>query len=133
EIAQPANFLVQSALAKHLQQFGIRPTAVVGHSVGEVAAAYVSGALSLRDAATVSFHRSGLQAKTAGSGGMLAVGLDAEEAQRRAARFAGKVCVAAINSSSSITLAGDGDALQSLQDELAGDGIFARMLRVEVP
>ncbi|RIS79370.1 type I polyketide synthase [Mycobacteroides abscessus] len=133
EIAQPANFLVQSALAKHLQQFGIRPTAVVGHSVGEVAAAYVSGALSLRDAATVSFHRSRLQAKTAGSGGMLAVGLDAEEAQRRAARFGSAVCVAAINSTAATTLSGDSAALQTLHDELASDGIFARMLHVEVP
>lgn len=133
EIAQPANFLVQSALAKHLQQFGIRPTAVVGHSVGEVAAAYVSGALSLRDAATVSFHRSRLQAKTAGSGGMLAVGLDAEEAQRRAARFGTAVCVAAINSTAATTLSGDSAALQTLHEELAGDGIFARMLHVEVP
>lgn len=133
EIAQPANFLVQSALAKHLQQFGIRPTAVVGHSVGEVAAAYVSGALSLRDAATVSFHRSRLQAKTAGSGGMLAVGLDAEEAQRRAARFGSAVCVAAINSTAATTLSGDSAALQILHNELAGDGIFARMLHVEVP
>lgn len=133
EVAQPANFLVQSALAKHLQQFGIRPTAVVGHSVGEVAAAYVSGALSLRDAATVSFHRSRLQAKTAGSGGMLAVGLDADEAQRRAARFGTTVCVAAINSTAATTLSGDSAALQTLHDELAGDGIFARMLHVEVP
>ncbi|WP_096501033.1 type I polyketide synthase [Mycobacteroides stephanolepidis] len=133
EIAQPANFLVQSALAKHLQQFGIRPTAVVGHSVGEVAAAYVSGALSLRDAAMVSFHRSRLQAKTAGSGGMLAVGLDAEEAQRRAARFGTAVCVAAINSASATTLSGDSKALQTLHDELAEDGVFARMLHVEVP
>lgn len=133
EIAQPANFLVQSALAKHMQQFGIRPTAVVGHSVGEVAAAYVSGALSLRDAATVSFYRSRLQAKTAGSGGMLAVGLDAEEAQRRAARFGSAVCVAAINSTAATTLSGDSAALQTLHDELAGDGIFARMLHVEVP
>ncbi|MBB4856286.1 acyl transferase domain-containing protein/NADPH:quinone reductase-like Zn-dependent oxidoreductase/acyl carrier protein [Mycobacteroides chelonae] len=133
EIAQPANFLVQSALAKHVQQFGIRPAAVVGHSVGEVAAAYASGALSLRDAATVSFHRSRLQAKTAGSGGMLAVGLDAEEAQRRAARFGSAVCVAAINSASATTLSGDSKALQILHDELADDGVFARMLHVEVP
>ncbi|AKC38922.1 type I polyketide synthase [Mycobacteroides chelonae] len=133
EIAQPANFLVQSALAEHLRQFGIRPTAVVGHSVGEVAAAYVSGALSLRDAATVSFHRSRLQAKTAGSGGMLAVGLDAEEAQRRAARFGTAVCVAAINSAAATTLSGDSKALQTLHDELAEDGVFARMLHVEVP
>ncbi|WP_078316013.1 type I polyketide synthase [Mycobacterium sp. D16Q16] len=133
EIAQPANFLVQAALAKHLEQFGIRPTAVVGHSVGEVAAAYVSGALSLRDAATVSYHRSRLQAKTAGSGGMLAVGLDAEEAQRRAARFGSAVCVAAINSAAATTLSGDSKALRILHDELAEDGVFARMLHVEVP
>ena len=133
EVAQPANFLVQAALAQHLEQFGIRPAAVVGHSVGEVAAAYVSGALSLRDAATVSFHRSRLQATTAGSGGMLAVGLDAEEARRRADAYGPGLCVAAVNSVSATTMAGDSKALQSLHDELAEDGIFARMLHVEVP
>ncbi|ADG96805.1 Mycocerosate synthase [Segniliparus rotundus DSM 44985] len=133
DVAQPANFLVQAALAKHVEQFGAKPVCVVGHSVGEVASAYVSGALSLHDAATVAFHRSRLQAKTAGTGGMLAVGLGSDDARRRAERFADKVCVAAINSSAATTLAGDFDALREIHAELVEEGIFARTLRVEVP
>ena len=80
EVAQPANFLIQAGLAAELAHYGVRPTAVVGHSVGEVSAAYVSGMLSLEDAVKVSYHRSRLQATTAGSGGMLAAGLSEAEA-----------------------------------------------------
>ena len=81
EIAQPANFLVQIGLTAELARYGVHPAAVVGHSVGEVSAAYVSGMLSLADAVAVSYHRSRLQATTAGSGGMLAVGLSEADAQ----------------------------------------------------
>src|SRR5690606_34099433 len=81
EIAQPANFLVQVALTETLAELGIRPAAVVGHSVGEVSAAHVTGMLDLTDAVTVAYHRARLQARTAGTGGMLAVGLPAEQAR----------------------------------------------------
>ena len=133
EKAQPANFLIQVALVEHLSQFGIVPAAVMGHSVGEIAAAYVCGALSLTDALTIAFHRSRLQATTAGSGGMLAVGLSSDEAGRRIARFDGRICVAAVNGSAAVTLAGDAGALDTLHGELTGEGIFARRLNVEVP
>ena len=63
--------------------WGVEPDAIVGHSVGEVAAAHVAGVLSLEDAIQVIFHRSRLQAKTAGQGKMLAVGLSEQEARRR--------------------------------------------------
>ncbi|MEU7214106.1 type I polyketide synthase [Nocardia iowensis] len=130
--AQPANFLVQAALTAELAELGIRPSAVVGHSVGEVTAAYVSGALSLHDALLVSYHRSRLQATTAGSGGMLAVGLPEEQALQRLADIEG-VCVAAVNSATAVTLAGDLDALHRLRETLTEEGIFAKALRVEVP
>ena len=56
-VAQPANFLVQVGLAAELAHYGVHPKAIVGHSVGEVSAAYVSGMLSLEDAVKVSYHR----------------------------------------------------------------------------
>jgi acyl transferase domain-containing protein/NADPH:quinone reductase-like Zn-dependent oxidoreductase/NADP-dependent 3-hydroxy acid dehydrogenase YdfG/acyl carrier protein len=132
EIAQPANFLVQIGLTAELAHYGVHPAAVVGHSVGEVSAAYVSGMLSLQDAVAVSYHRSRLQATTAGSGGMLAVGLSEADAQ---AWIAGRddICIAAVNSPSQVTLAGGHDAIAALTEELTAEGVFARQLRVEVP
>jgi acyl transferase domain-containing protein/NADPH:quinone reductase-like Zn-dependent oxidoreductase len=132
EIAQPANFLVQVGLTAELARYGVHPAAVVGHSVGEVSAAYVTGMLSLDDAVTVSYHRSRLQATTAGSGGMLAAGLSEAEALDR---ISGRsdVCVAAINSPSGVTLAGSHAAIAELSEQLSSEDIFARELRVEVP
>jgi acyl transferase domain-containing protein/NADPH:quinone reductase-like Zn-dependent oxidoreductase/acyl carrier protein len=132
EIAQPANFLLQVALTAELEAAGVRPAAVLGHSVGEVSAAYVSGALSLEDALLVSCHRARLQATTAGTGGMLAVGLPEPEA-RHWLRPDGSLCIAAVNSPSAVTLAGPVVELRELQGQLAEAGVFARALRVEVP
>jgi acyl transferase domain-containing protein/NADPH:quinone reductase-like Zn-dependent oxidoreductase len=130
--AQPANFLVQAALVAELAELGIHPAAVVGHSVGEVASAYASGSLSLRDALLVSYHRARLQATTAGTGGMLAVGLSDEQLSERLAGVPG-VCVAAINSHSAVTLSGDAAELDRIRAELTEEGVFAKALRVEVP
>ena len=131
-VAQPANFLVQVGLAAELAHYGVHPKAVVGHSVGEVSAAYVSGMLSLEDAVKVSYHRSRLQATTAGSGGMLAVGLSEAEALESITPRE-DLCIAAVNSPSGVTLAGTHSAIAELSEELTGLGIFARQLRVEVP
>ena len=75
-LAQPVIFAIQCALLEILKTWGVHPQLVVGHSSGEVAAAYASGALSLADATQLVFHRSRLQQKTAGSGRMLAVSID---------------------------------------------------------
>ncbi|MFR9752881.1 type I polyketide synthase [Nocardia sp. 004] len=131
-VAQAGNFLVQVALVAELEALGIRPAAVVGHSVGEVAAAYVAGVLSLHDALLVSYHRARLQATTAGSGGMLAVGLPLEEAQELIAGDA-RVDIAAVNSPAAVTLAGDSTRLDEIADTLIGEGVFAKRLQVEVP
>ena len=80
------------------EAWGIVPDAVVGHSVGEVAAAYVSGALSLEDALLLSYHRSRLQQTRAGLGTMLAVGLPEEEWLRLLQPYANQVDIAAVNS-----------------------------------
>ncbi|WP_227981526.1 type I polyketide synthase [Nocardia spumae] len=132
EVAQPANFLVQVGLARELAQYGIEPAAIVGHSVGEVSAAYVSGMLSLRDAVSVAYHRARLQATTAGTGGMLAVGLPRNKAAALIADEPG-VDIAAVNSPSAVTLSGDLERLDVIAEKLTEDGVFARRLRVEVP
>ncbi len=75
-LAQPVIFMLQCALVELLKTWGVHPDCVVGHSAGEVAAAYACGALSLDDATRLIFHRSRLQQLTAGSGRMLAIGLD---------------------------------------------------------
>ncbi len=76
ELAQPVIFMIQCALVELFKTWGVYPDCVVGHSAGEVAAAYACGALSLADATRVIYHRATLQQRTAGSGRMLAVGLD---------------------------------------------------------
>lgn len=75
-LAQPVIFMIQCGLVEMLKTWGIYPDCVVGHSSGEIAAAYASGALSLADATQLVFHRATLQQRLAGSGRMLAVGLD---------------------------------------------------------
>ena len=76
QLAQPAIFMIQCALAELFKTWGVYPDCVVGHSSGEVAAAYACGALSLADATRLVFHRATLQQRVAGSGRMLAIGLD---------------------------------------------------------
>ena len=75
-LAQPAIFMIQCALFELFKTWGVHPECVVGHSSGEVAAAYASGALSLAEATRLVYHRATLQQRTAGSGRMLAIGLD---------------------------------------------------------
>jgi acyl transferase domain-containing protein len=132
QVSQTANFALQVGLAKLWESWGIYPDAVVGHSVGEVSSSYLSGALSLRDAVRVSYHRSRLQQRTAGKGGMMAVGLSAEEAADLVRPYESRVSIAAVNSHSSTTLAGDQDALQEIAGALEARKVFCRPLRVEV-
>ena len=133
QIAQCAIFSVQVAIAALWRSWGIIPEAIVGHSVGEVAAAHVAGVLSLEDAVRVIFHRSRLQAKTAGTGKMLAVGLSLESATLVLAGYEDRVSVGAVNSPSSVTLSGDGNTLEEIAKSLELKEIFCRFLQVEVP
>ncbi|HEX5055444.1 MAG TPA: SDR family NAD(P)-dependent oxidoreductase [Gammaproteobacteria bacterium] len=132
-IAQPAIFAIQVSLAELLKSWGIEPSCVVGHSAGEVGAAYVAGALDFEDAIKVIYHRSRLQHTTEGTGKMLAVGIGAEALKPYLAGLEAKVSIAAINSEQAITLAGDEAALQSIAQTLDEQGLFARFLNVGVP
>lgn len=131
EVAQTANFALQVALTRLWASYGIKPVAVVGHSVGEVASAYVSGVYSLEDAVRVSYHRSRLQQKMAGQGAMLAVGLAEKDALKLIDALPG-ISVAAINSFNAVTLSGDKAELEQVVAKLEPLGIFHRFLRVEV-
>lgn len=131
ELAQPANFAIQLALVRLWGAHGIRPAAVVGHSVGEVTSAYVAGVYTLEEAVRVSFHRSRLQQTMAGKGSMLAVGLAEADALEAIANFPG-VSVAAINSFSAVTLSGDTEQLKQISADLTKREVFNKFLRVEV-
>lgn len=133
EYAQPANLMVQIGLTAALQAEGVMPSAVMGHSVGEVASAWASGMLTLEEALLVSRERSRIQATTAGQGGMLALGLSADKAAELIQPYGEKVSLAALNSPQSVTVAGDIPALEAIRAEAAARKIFARKLDVEIP
>lgn len=130
DIAQPAIFALQVALTRLWQSWGISPQRVVGHSVGEVAAALAAGILDFDDAVKVIFHRSRLQHQTAGQGGMAAVALSTEKAKALVAKAGPSLEIAAINSPSLVTLAGEAETLNSALKDLEGEGVFVRRLPI---
>ncbi|MBS0423301.1 MAG: SDR family NAD(P)-dependent oxidoreductase, partial [Proteobacteria bacterium] len=133
EIAQPANFLVQAGLTAMWRASGIEPGAIVGHSLGEISAAYAAGALSLEDAIKVSYERSRILKKAAGCGKMLAVGVSMEHcAELIATLTSGDVSIAAVNGPAQVTLSGDPAGLEKISAHLTGLGEFNRFLQVEL-
>ena len=131
EVAQPALFAVQSGLTAVLRAAGVRPAVVLGHSVGEVAAAHAAGALSLEQAALVIAERGRVQGATAGGGRMAAVGLGESAARAALARHGGALELAGVNGERDVTVAGDADALAALGAELAEAGVFFRELDLD--
>ncbi|WP_437970635.1 alpha/beta fold hydrolase [Sorangium sp. So ce260] len=130
EVAQPAIFAVQVALARLLGSWGVSPGAVVGHSVGEVAAAHVAGALSLEDAARLVVLRGRVMQQATGRGKMASVAMSADEATRSLEGHEGRLSIAALNDPGSVVLAGDGDALAEVVQRLTLRQVHCRMLRV---
>jgi len=132
-VVQPALFALQVGLARIWQSLGIEPDGIVGHSIGEVAASHMSGALSLEEATRVVFERSRAQSKASGRGRMLAAGLSKEEAAAATEKYDGKIDIAAVNGPTMLILAGDNRALEDLAKTLEEDKIFNRFLVVDVP
>ena len=130
DVIQPALFAIQVALAALWRSWGIEPQAVVGHSLGEVSAAYVAGALSFDDAVRVICHRSRLFKRIVGKGAMAAVELSIEEARRVLVGFEDRVSIAASNGPTSTVLSGDPAALATILDQLQCRDIFCRMVKV---
>ncbi|MBB5896422.1 type I polyketide synthase [Kutzneria kofuensis] len=127
ELMQPIAFSVMVSLAAVWESVGFRPDAVVGHSLGEVAAACVSGALSLADAAKlVKLRGRAVAEKATGRGGMLSVALAPGDIDPPDG-----VEVAAVNSPESTVLAGDPDVLARLERDFRARGVRVRMLSVD--
>src|SRR5690606_38151050 len=105
-IAQPCLFVLQVALARLWQSWGVQPDVVIGHSVGEIAAAHLAGALSLEEAFRVVYHRGRCMDRASSHGRMLAAALPEDEARRLIARWDSAVVIAAVNSPSLVSLSG---------------------------
>src|SRR5262245_2805483 len=134
EIAQPAIFALQVSLSELWKSWGIQPAAIVGHSVGEIAAACVAGVFSLEEAVRIIVLRSRFMENCArGEGTMLALGLGEDEARALIARHDRTVTIAAINGPRSLTLAGPRISLETMLAELEPKGVFARLVRVDHP
>ncbi|MGV2921598.1 type I polyketide synthase, partial [Streptomyces alfalfae] len=131
DVVQPALFAVMVSLAALWRSYGVEPDAVVGHSQGEIAAAYVAGALSLEDAARVVALRSKAILALSGQGGMVSLAVTVEAARERIARWGGRVSVAAVNGPGSVVVAGDADALDELMESCAADEVRARRVPVD--
>ncbi|WP_394831622.1 type I polyketide synthase [Pendulispora rubella] len=132
DVVQPVLFAVMVALVALWRSFGIEPNALVGHSQGEIAAAYVAGALSLEDAVKIIARRSRALTAFVGQGSMAAVQLSLAELEPLLDPFQDRLSIAAINGPSSITIAGENDAVETLLQVLESRGAFALKLRSAV-
>lgn len=127
EIAQPCIFAIQVAISECLRQWGVVPVAVVGHSMGEVAAAYCAGALDLKSAVRVIHHRAQAMMATLGQGRMLVVGLSAPVLQQRLA--AGRQLeLSVVNSANSCVVSGTPQAVGDFDQELQEEGVFTYLM-----
>jgi acyl transferase domain-containing protein/thioesterase domain-containing protein/acyl carrier protein len=131
DVVQPVLFAMMVSLAELWAACGVRPSAVVGHSQGEIAAACVAGGLSLVDAARVVVSRSQALARVAGAGGMLSIALPAGDVAPRLERFEGRLSIAAVNGPSSTVVSGERQALDGLLAALRDDEVRARLIPVD--
>jgi acyl transferase domain-containing protein len=123
---------MQASLVSLWRDHGIEPAAAVGHSSGEVTAAYVAGVLALDDAIRISYRLGAVHRRCVGNGTMLAVGLNVRQARRLLAASGSRVAVAAVNAPSSVTLAGEAEELRRIAAKLESENVFCRFLRVDV-
>ncbi len=131
DVLQPTLFAVMVSLAQLWRACGVLPSAVVGHSQGEIAAAHVAGILSLRDAARVVTARSRALLAVAGRGGMVSLAVSGEDAERLIGPYGGKASIAAVNGPSSIVVSGDEDALGRLLRACESEQIKAKRIAVD--
>lgn len=128
EIAQLSIFAIQTSLASLWESLGVVPDVVVGHSLGEISAAYVAGSIGLKDAATIVFHRSQLMKTTEGQGKTLAVAIAADKMHAYLKGFEDKISIAGSNSPTSSVLSGDCTAIEKIRHEFEEKRIFCRLL-----
>lgn len=136
EFSQPLVTALQLCIIAVLESWGVKPSSVVGHSSGEIAAAYAAGYLDRAGAIKAAFYRGraavNRRDEIEAEVGMLAVGLGPEAASAYVERHAGQVSIACFNSPSSVTISGRKVALEALAEEIKADGSFARLLQVDL-
>ncbi|MEO1459720.1 MAG: acyltransferase domain-containing protein, partial [Pseudomonadota bacterium] len=130
EIAQPALFALQTALAAEWRARGIVPDAVLGHSLGEITALHVAGALDLDAAARVVAHRGRIMQRADGTGAMAALAMEAAEAAALAAPHGERLSLGAVNAPRSVVLSGAHEALEAALAEAERRGHAPRRLPV---
>jgi acyl transferase domain-containing protein/NADPH:quinone reductase-like Zn-dependent oxidoreductase len=130
EIAQPAIFAIQVALAALWKSWGVSPDCVTGHSVGEIAALHVAGVLDLPEAMRIVFCRAKIMQRATGNGRMAAVSLSEDEAVRVVSPYGSRLGIGAINGPRSVVLSGEGIALDEVLAELHRRDVGYRMLPV---
>ncbi|NUS84629.1 MAG: acyltransferase domain-containing protein [Streptomyces sp.] len=131
DVVQPALFSVMVSLAALWRSWGVEPAAVIGHSQGEIAAAHVCGALSLRDATKVVALRSKALVDLDGHGGMASVALSEQAVEDYLARSGDRVSVAVVNGPRSVVVSGEPDALDAFVATMNADGVQARRIKVD--
>ena len=131
DVVQPALFAMMVSLAQLWTSLGVHPDAVIGHSQGEIAAAYVAGALSLRDAAQVVTLRSQQLATLAGRGGMVSLGCGLERARELLSAFGDRISIAAVNGRQTVVVSGEVRALDELMQHCAQQDLRARRIDVD--
>src|SRR5271155_3853805 len=131
DVVQPVLFAVMVSLAELWRSIGVRPDAVIGHSQGEIAAAYVAGALSLRDAARVVTLRSKLLLALSGRGGMASLACGPEQARELLVPYGDRISIAAINGRSAVVVSGEVAALDELVAQCTERELRARRIDVD--
>ncbi|MFG3141017.1 type I polyketide synthase [Streptomyces sp. NPDC048211] len=131
EVVQPLLFSVMVSLAAVWRAHGVRPDAVVGHSQGELAAAYVCGALTLDEAARAVALRSRAIARIAGTGGLLSIALPADRVLPYLERSPHHLSVAVVNSPRSTAVGGSPEALAALAAACERDGVRSRLILID--
>ncbi|XYH94915.1 SDR family NAD(P)-dependent oxidoreductase [Sorangium sp. So ce1128] len=129
-VLQPLLFALQMGLVALWRSWGVKPEAVVGHSLGDISAACVAGLIDLRTALLIICHRSRIQEKADPEGGMLYATLSPAEAEGWCRRFPGALWLSAVNSQQAVTFSGQRAVLATVLAELQARGAFARILRV---
>ncbi|MCY3553978.1 MAG: beta-ketoacyl synthase N-terminal-like domain-containing protein, partial [Gemmatimonadetes bacterium] len=132
EVAQPANMALQWALAAQWRSLGVDPQFVVGHSVGEIAGACVTGALSLEEGVRIIYQRSRLQKVMQGRGEMLAVGVSSDEAEELIEPYGDGLSIAAVNSPVSVTISGEAPEVDRLQAAIEDRRLFCQKLHTGI-
>ncbi|MFG2988620.1 SDR family NAD(P)-dependent oxidoreductase [Streptomyces sp. NPDC048257] len=132
DVVQPAVFAMQVGLAALFRSWGVRPAGVIGHSMGEVAAAHVSGALRLEDAARIICRRSALMMRHRGQGAMALVSLPVSDVRKALEPYGERLSLAAHNGPSTTIVSGETAAVDEFVAAMDGKGVFSRRVKVDV-